>query len=333
VEKIGYMVSEAWKEGTCIDQYTCQKPDGVTWFSKDSEVSDWSEPGGVWNNSIIMNGKVADSTLTVDITEAVKSWMNENTINNGLILRQVDQWTYLFLSAKESHQAPFVKITYIPASDESGDQSDANDNDTEQSDNDDQIHTLKLKQGHNDYAGFTDTTISSRHSTSKPENNGNYGGNEMLGLYNDERRVLMAFDVSDIPENAQIIDATLSVNIVKGNSHEVKAFIMNESWEEGSCIDQYVCRHPDGVTWFSRSPELGAWSTPGGVINHDIQLNTTIIENTIEIDVTEAVQLWVNSQMDNNGIILKEVTQWTSMLLSASESSKAPEVIIRYTMK
>ncbi|KPA12602.1 hypothetical protein MHK_007201 [Candidatus Magnetomorum sp. HK-1] len=119
-----YMLSESWKEGTCIDQYTCQKPDGVTWFSKNSEVSsDWSEPGGVWNNGILMNGDVVDNEVQVDITEAVKSWLNGNEENNGLVLRDVNQWTYLYLSSKESSQAPIVTIRYLEASEQVEDNS------------------------------------------------------------------------------------------------------------------------------------------------------------------------------------------------------------------
>ncbi|KPA12603.1 hypothetical protein MHK_007202 [Candidatus Magnetomorum sp. HK-1] len=48
-------------------------------------------------------------------------------------------------------------------------------------------------------------------------------------MYNDERRVLMGFDVSDNPENATIIDAKLSINIINGNSSSVKAYMLDES--------------------------------------------------------------------------------------------------------
>ena len=328
-----YMLKESWEEGTCIDQYTCQIPDGVTWFLRDNKLSNWSKQGGVWHEDIVMSGNVFDNKVKIDMTDAVKSWSKGNRMNHGLILREVDQWTYLYLSSKESDLPPMVEITYFLKNEETDTQAHTSNDSLDNNNNNNantEIHTLKLKQGHHSYTGFSDTTISSRRSTSRPENQGNYGGNHLLGLYNDERRVLMAFDVSDIPENAKIIDARLSIHVISGNSYDVKVFMMNESWEEGSCIDQYVCRQPDGATWLSRGPELGDWSIPGGLVNKNIQLNTSISDNKIEIDVTKAVQLWVNAQAENNGIMLKEVSQWTSMLLSSSESSQVPEVIIRY---
>ncbi len=94
--------------------------------------------------------------------------------------------------------------------------------------------------------------------------NSNYGSSNSLsvGLSSDGSslgRALVGFDLSAIPTNAVVTNATLSFFQLNPISLENFYFVgvVQSNWAEA------------GVTWNSRSPSL-PWSTPGGDITSPI---------------------------------------------------------------
>jgi RHS repeat-associated protein len=121
------------------------------------------------------------------------------------------------------------------------------------------------------------------------------------------RRTLLNFDLHDIPTNASVTAATLSLwqtNILRG-SGTLNVHRMTSDFTEGTGIN--TCTG-DGATWYERSPGV-SWAKPGG------DFDATVVASKVktagdqpqwdDFTVTSTVQQWVRGDAPNLGFLLK----------------------------
>jgi RHS repeat-associated protein len=140
----------------------------------------------------------------------------------------------------------------------------------------------------------------------------NYGAQDSLIVGTNTNtsstwRTALWFDLGDVPTEANIGSATLSLwqyepaeALATVNVHRV-----TRSWAEGSGIGQ--CTN-DGITW--NQPEGGvSWSSPGGDFDPTpaAQVSKDANEGSHwdNFNVTQLVQTWVSGQAPNLGVILR----------------------------
>jgi hypothetical protein len=118
----------------------------------------------------------------------------------------------------------------------------------------------------------------------------------------DERRPMLKFDTSVIPQGATIVSAklTLSTNwyvSVPGRGTYVGVYGLNRNWV------------PSEATW-NRAAETTTWHTPGAqhVTDRDqVPIDTTIVDavnSAFSWDITALVSEWVQNPASNYGLIL-----------------------------
>jgi RHS repeat-associated protein len=122
------------------------------------------------------------------------------------------------------------------------------------------------------------------------------------------RRTLVRFDLRDVPANATVSDATVSLwesDVLRG-SGTVSAHQVTSDWSEGTGIN--TCTG-DGASWYDRRAGDVGWTTPGG----DFQ--TASIDSIAKHagdqprwdswHLTPLVRQWLNGGAPNLGILLK----------------------------
>ena len=155
-----------------------------------------------------------------------------------------------------------------------------------------------------------------------PENNGatNYGSEQRAVLYMDfanTGRVLVRFDLSNIPAGATISSATLGFDLTYSSgtsSVTATAYRVTETWTENSVTKNSEPAHADEVA-------------------------TTIITNYPDkktFDVTEAVRHWLDGSWANNGLKIIGREGASSALnyrreLGSRESGTPPTLAVTYT--
>ena len=191
-----------------------------------------------------------------------------------------------------------------------------------------------------------DTTIS---NYSDKEAHTNFGGSDTLRVWgNGTRRILIKFDLSQIPSNINIEKAQLKLycySIRWPNNPEIFVYRLTHDWEEGSSRYGYP---PDGATWIEYdyydhdSSEINNWSNPGG----DIDLNTdfgfgpngivakALVETTgwVTLDITNLVQKWIDGEIENYGLLIEtKVRRYNSIKFYSSEADPqfTPQLIIK----
>jgi len=121
------------------------------------------------------------------------------------------------------------------------------------------------------------------------------------------RRMLLNFDLHDIPANAAVSAASLSLwqtNVLRG-SGTVNVHRLTGDFAEGTAIN--TCSG-DGATWYDRSPAV-KWGSAGG------DFDSTVIAGKAKtagdqpqwdtFSVTPVVQQWVRGDAPNLGFLLK----------------------------
>lgn len=202
-----------------------------------------------------------------------------------------------------------------------------------------------LENGVNDYDGTRDTTIYAESNNTNGAGMGLFAGFTARG---NERRALIAFDLADVPEGAQITSVALSLVISRTQPGAISLALhrLTADWGEGD-VDaggQEGSGTPasDGsATW--RSNVLGSsnWETPGG--DFRAEPSATAEGRNINSTVTFTgeglvadVQAWVNGEADNFGWILiggssgGTAKRFHSADSNASEGKK-PRLTIQYT--
>ncbi len=206
-----------------------------------------------------------------------------------------------------------------------------------------QATEIILEEGLDDYEGTRDTTIYDESSKS------NGGGAHMFAgqtVQGSERRGLISFDLSQIPEGATITAASLQLTISKTRAGGTDVFLhrLTKDWGEG--VQDAPNQEGGGTlaaegdaTWNENFRTDSSWDNRGGDFieaasaeavagGPDSQL---LLEGA---GLTADIQAWINGEADNFGWIL--VADGTAKRFHSSESEIAetgekPRLVISYT--
>ncbi len=133
--------------------------------------------------------------------------------------------------------------------------------------------------------------------------NRNFGASTSMIISNTER-MLLEFDLSDVTETANIVNANLTLYLSSAGTgtNPISVYRINNSWIEGTGDSQNTY---DGVTWTNRSG-TESWDIPGGDFDSRVWAirNLTTAGTYYTLDITQLVQNWVNGTYENYGIIL-----------------------------
>lgn len=191
---------------------------------------------------------------------------------------------------------------------------------------------LTFRQGlspNTSYAGCQDTWIDAYNPSTI---HGNDGGLTYKG--NGEQRVLIYFDISQIPVGANITEATLSLycNLHYGANQNVTmvAYELARDWNEA------------GASWVSAktgSPwaAAGASAVPGdrsGSMAGEMTLRYDQVSKWYYMDVHLAVQNWVNDPASNHGLLLTgsgPTSVFAFMSSEAGSASLRPGLRVRWS--
>ncbi|MGQ9567272.1 MAG: DNRLRE domain-containing protein [Anaerolineae bacterium] len=156
--------------------------------------------------------------------------------------------------------------------------------------------TLVLQQGVAGYTGTNDTFLSSWNPTR------NYAGADYLGVRSlGVMGALVRFDVSQVPADATVVSATLSVYVryrSNGNWMWLEAYDVYRDWVDAQAT-WYQAR--TGVNW--GQPGCGDTSTDRAGTPTDrayMQADKT----WYTLDITPLVQRWVQNAATNRGVFL-----------------------------
>lgn len=204
---------------------------------------------------------------------------------------------------------------------------------------------LILEDGLNDYDGTRDNTIFN-------ESNATNGGGDHIfaGItaQRTERRALVAFDISDVPEGATITSVTLQLVVSRtrqgGGDTEVSMHRLTKDWGEGmQHADNQegagAASVPGDATWRENRRNESSWDNPGGDFVEEASAMATTGNSGREVlfesdGLVADVQAWVNGEADNFGWIF--IGDGTAKRFHASdddsqEEGKRPRLTIGYT--
>lgn len=166
--------------------------------------------------------------------------------------------------------------------------------------------------------------------------NQNFGASVDMDIKGDDnRRVLMEFDLSGIPADAIIKTATLTLYVTGTGAPPnpvINVSRINTTWEEGTGTGSIT---NDGATWNNAS---GAkrWTTSGGDFDPTVWATTTITgaNQYYGWDVTELVRSWTNGTYTNYGLLIRTATANSGITTFASSdnanASIRPNLTITY---
>lgn len=144
-----------------------------------------------------------------------------------------------------------------------------------------------------------DTWIS---STSTNENN---GANDILRVKSTsgDNRILLQFDLSNIPSNAIITNATVTLYRESGSDNgaeNISLYRLTRYWDEGTGVIQ---QSGDGATW-SNATNTTAWTTAGGdYAATEIARTSVTVDGYYTWAITSTAQGWVNGTWSNYGLL------------------------------
>jgi plastocyanin len=159
------------------------------------------------------------------------------------------------------------------------------------------------------------------------------------------RRGLIFFDLTAIPANATITDASLSMflSMTNGGPAAVSLSKVLQDWGEGASN----AGDPGGggiqaaagdATWLHTFYNLGFWTTPGGDFSPTMSASTTV--NTVNTTYTWGgsglvadVQAWISNSAGNFGWVIRgnEVDTGTANRFNSGEnSSNPPQLSVTY---
>jgi hypothetical protein len=160
------------------------------------------------------------------------------------------------------------------------------------------------------------------------------------------RRGLIAFDLTSIPPNATITDASLSMFLsmtAQGDPAAVSLSKVLQDWGEGASDagapgGQGVQAAAGDATWLHNFYNLGFWATPGGDFSPTISASTTVA--TVNTAYTWSgsgliadVQAWVSNPTGNFGWVIRGneiVTGSAQRFNSGENSSNPPQLTVMY---
>jgi len=145
------------------------------------------------------------------------------------------------------------------------------------------------------------------------------------------RRVLLQFDLSSLPSEADISEATLRLHKVKlGPSFYgmVEAYAVLREWD---CSQANWLQATDAVKWSG----AGADGTPSDRrASPEDRFSTGYVGPWYEADLTQLVSEWVDGTVPNHGIVLltRDKGSWLGFTVHSSESGEEyqPRLVISY---
>ena len=160
----------------------------------------------------------------------------------------------------------------------------------------------------------------------------------------DLRRALIQFDLSQIPSNASITSATLTVFISRENIGPAPATVHEvlESWGEGTSNAPGqegggATPTTGDATWIHRFHDTQDWTDAGGTYGPALVTQQTssgsVSFSSAGIDAL--VGDWVSGTKANNGIIIigdEGTTASAKRIESRENSSNSPELEVTYTV-
>jgi hypothetical protein len=191
----------------------------------------------------------------------------------------------------------------------------------------DAVQIVVFRQGQDGYDGCADTRISREFP------NANFGAGELvLGMRGDVG-TLIRFDVSDIPSNATVQKATLSLQVANfgqrpDDSIIVAAYTVARHWEEME------------ATWI-RATDTNLWGLPGCNDTETDRSATAVHTQEIrdvrwfDWDITSAVQVWVGQPTSNMGLLLQQSNpevggEYDVRESEYSDSTQRPYLTVKY---
>ncbi|HOE97876.1 MAG TPA: DNRLRE domain-containing protein [Candidatus Sumerlaeota bacterium] len=207
---------------------------------------------------------------------------------------------------------------------------------------------IVLENGLDAYDGTRDTTIFA-------ENTNSNGGGEHLFAGTtaspSARRALIGFDLSSIPDGAQIIAAELGLTVSKTNAGLSAQALhrLTQDWGEGTAKGPGeegagAPSQPGDATWVSARRQSADWATPGGDFVAQPSAVATAgapgaTAHWASAALIADVQHWVDQPSENFGWILigDESQAGSAKRYYASENATAPEgqrprLTLRYTL-
>ena len=167
----------------------------------------------------------------------------------------------------------------------------------------------------------------------------NYGSCATLGVDRETSkrlRSLLKFDLSSIPAGATItsVSLTMEATAVQSNtSFTIDAHSVSNSWTEGT-----QCDANGNSNWNNRT--ASAWTAAGGDYSGTI-LSSVAVSTAGSYtwpsgaNFISAVQGWVNTPLNNNGLLLKFNTEAAGSnqvkTFSSSTGTSAPVLTVTYT--
>jgi len=323
-----YQVIRPWKELE------------ATWY-KATNGDRWGLPGcnDTYTDRL---GTALDSTTifdrdhwyTWDVTAAAQDWVQDAASNKGVVIKQTNldvggEFDLCHSEADGSECRPYLTVTYTlvpptptrsptpagpptpaPLPCVGTPEPDA--------------ILLVLQQGV-DYQGAEDTWFNFDDRSTRQANEW-----YMRVGYKQHYSGLIKYDVSLVPRGSRIVCAALS--------------IFAERWSGGTLdVGSYVVKRQNSVpdaTW-TWATSLVPWQM-GGCNGPDDRLQapeSTVRVHTIyhwyDLDLTRAVDGWVNGWLDNNGVSLQAVDQFDTdtVWFTASEDAEVtirPKLVILY---
>jgi hypothetical protein len=172
--------------------------------------------------------------------------------------------------------------------------------------------TITLQQGVDAYDGMTDTILAD-----DVESDVNLGGLDHIEAFRGEteeyRRSLMRWDLSSLPDGATINSATLELYRYESDIFDpiqITLHTITHAWVEGTQMEFWPepGYTPDGATWETCDGSED-WGTSGGdytpVVVAQTTLNSGAGAGWVSLDVTSAMQAWVQSGTPNYGLLMR----------------------------
>lgn len=363
------LYASGWSgKNVTIGAYAVLRPWGVdqtTWNAATSS-SNWALPG--CNDTATDRRATPEATFlttgiykwyALDVTSLVQEWVNGTLGNQGLLLRQTvyDAYNMFFASAEHGTASlrPKLTITYhgaggpsatptattvaptatatsvAPTATPTGVPPTATPTATATSvaptaTPGGSETTLTLQQGSAGYAGCEDTHI----YLYDPNNLDNYTKTTFMVGYKQQYAGLLRFDLSAVPYGATVSSATLQVYATGWSGANIS-------------VSPYVILRPVALsqaTW-NQAANGNLWALAG--CNDTVTDRRATAESTFttsglykwySLDVTGAVQEWVNGTLANNGWLLRQPGSTTSSFNFASADNgtlaQRPKLVVTY---
>jgi len=160
------------------------------------------------------------------------------------------------------------------------------------------MQSVIFRQGENGYTGCADTRISAENPYS------NFGDAELILGGKGRVNIVIRFDVSSLPSNAIIHEATLSLKVVNYGQRPSDPVIMGifavtRAWEEME------------ATWY-KATNADDWGLPGcNDVYSDRSADALDSQAIFELgwyswDITSAAQHWVQDHASNKGVVIQQ---------------------------